>query len=551
MKEIVWIADFFLDDVHGGAEIVNNVAMDELTNLGWAIQKIRSKDVTPEYVIDNKDCKFVIANFLQINPASYEAIVKNAEYFVYEHDHKYIKTRDPSYFEENGYVAPTEMLANTPLYRNAKAVICQSGIHARIVRDNLLLDNVVNMKCSLWGQEEINILRNNCSVEKTEKALILDSNNKVKGTATAVAWAKENNVECNMIGPSAYEKLIETLAVHETLVFFPQTLESFCRLIVEARAVNCKLITNKNNGATYEEWFPSLMGEELIQYLEAHRTLAVSQLDTLFSTGTCDWLIEPKQFPKISLVTSMYKGEKHIRPFLEDITSQTAFNDCELIIINANSPENEDPVIEEYMEKYDNILYKKLDKDPGIYGVWNLGIEMATGEYISNANLDDRRSPLHVEFHALELARNPDIDLVYAESYVTGQDNENYITNSSEGRVYPIADFSNENMIKCLPGCMPVWRKSMHDSAGLFESDYRYAGDWEMWLRAVRNGSTFRRLPGVHGMYYMNPDGLSTSPENEKVRFAEEKQIFWEYTDIFGEQVTEHFSQYFSSERDE
>ena len=258
------------------------------------------------------------------------------------------------------------------------------------------------------------------------------------------------------------------------------------------------------------------MGEELIQYLEAHRALAVTQLDCLFSTGTCDWFIEPKQFPKVSLVTSMFKGEKHIRPFLEDITAQTAFKDCELIIINANSPENEDPVIEEFMEKHDNIVYKKLDKDPGIYGVWNLGIEMATGE-----------------------------------SFVTPNDHENFITNSSEGRVYPIADFSNENMIKCLPGCMPVWRKSMHDSAGLFEAGYRYAGDWEMWLRAVRNGSTFRRLPGVHGMYYMNPDGLSTSPANEKIRFAEEKQIFWEYTDIFGEQITEHFSEYFSGERDE
>ena len=551
MKQLVWIADFFLEDVHGGAEIVNNIVMDELTELGWDIQKIHSKDATPEYILDNKDSKFVIANFLHISPDTYETIVKNVEYYVYEHDHKYVKTRDPSYFEANDYVAPTEMLANTPLYRNAKAVICQSGLHARVVRDNLLLDNVVNMKCSLWGREEISILRKNCNVEKTENALILESVHKSKGTPQAVAYAQQNNIDCNLIGKVSYEKLIESLAVHDKLIFFPQTLESFCRLIVEARALNCKLITNKNNGATYEEWFPSLQGEELIQYLEAHRSLAIAQLDTLFSTGACDWFIEPKSFPKVSLVTSMFKGEKHIRSFLEDITAQTAFKDCELIIINANSPENEDPVIEEYMEKYDNIVYKKLDKDPGIYGVWNLGIEMATGEYISNANLDDRRSPLHVELHALELAKNPDIDLVYAESFVTPNDHENFITNSSEGRVYPIADFSNENMIKCLPGCMPVWRKSMHDSAGLFEADYRYAGDWEMWLRAVRSGSTFRRLPGVHGMYYMNPDGLSTSPENEKVRFGEEKQIFWEYTDVFGKEVTEHFSEYFSGTRGE
>ena len=155
MKQLVWIADFFVEDALDRAEIVNNIVMDELTDLGWQIQKIHSRDVTSEYIIDNKDSKFVIANFMHISPESYKTLVQNVEYFVYEHDHKYVKTRDPSYFADNDYVAPTEMLANTPLYRNAKAVICQSGLHARVVRDNLLLDNVVNMKCSMWGREEI------------------------------------------------------------------------------------------------------------------------------------------------------------------------------------------------------------------------------------------------------------------------------------------------------------------------------------------------------------------------------------------------------------
>ena len=88
----------------------------------------------------------------------------------------------------------------------------------------------------------------------------------------------------------------------------------------------------------------------------------------------------------------------------------------------------------------------------------------------------------------------------------------------------------------------------MHAAAGLFESNYRYAGDWEMWLRAVREGSVFKRLPGIWGMYYMNPDGLSTSAANEEIRFGEEKQIFWEYTDVFGDETTDAFSPYFSGE---
>jgi len=187
-----------------------------------------------------------------------------------------------------------------------------------------------------------------------------------------------------------------------------------------------------------------------------------------------------------------------------------------------------------------------LEQDPGIYGCWNEGIKMATGEYISNANLDDRRSDQQLELFAALLNENPDIDLVYSECFVTGQPNETYNLNSSGGRVYPIMDFSPENMVKCLPGCMPLWRRSMHDKAGLFDEEYKFAGDWEMWLRAVRNGARFKRIHGSHGLYYHNPNGLTTDPAKQREKFEEEKRVFSEYTDVFGDNhhtIKEHFSQ--------
>ena len=47
--------------------------------------------------------------------------------------------------------------------------------------------------------------------------------------------------------------------------------------------------------------------------------------------------------PKVSIITSVYKGKKYIEQFLENITSQTIFKEkCELILINANSTLKED-----------------------------------------------------------------------------------------------------------------------------------------------------------------------------------------------------------------
>jgi glycosyltransferase involved in cell wall biosynthesis len=250
--------------------------------------------------------------------------------------------------------------------------------------------------------------------------------------------------------------------------------------------------------------------------------------------------------PRVSIITSLYDGDEHIQEFIEDIVKQTYFSKCELIIVDGASPGNEKEIIEEYSLIYNNIKYFRLDKDPGIYGCWNYGIQHSQGEYITNANLDDKRAYNQIEKFVELLDTNPGVDLVYSYSFVTNQSHENFYRNSSGYQVYPTYPFTKEAMIKCLPGCQPVWRRSIHGKAGLFDTSYKYAGDWEMWLRAVRNGCSFQMIEGVYGIYYMNPEGLSTSKEHQVDRFKEEQKVFWEYTDVYGPKVTEAYSEYFS-----
>ena len=246
-------------------------------------------------------------------------------------------------------------------------------------------------------------------------------------------------------------------------------------------------------------------------------------------------VINPEDLPKISIVTSVYNGDEFIEPFLEDITRQTVFEQkCELILINANSPGNEEEVINKYIEKYpNNIVYKKLDEDPGIYAVWNMGVEMATGEYVTNANLDDRKSPKSLQRHAEELYTNPNVDLVYADMLVTDKPNEVWENNSSQGRRYDFPQYTFENLKMInMPHASPMWRKSIHKSHGPFNDKYRSAGDWEMWLRAGSNGSEFKKINDVLGLYYFNPTGISTNPDNFDWKREEEAEVYDLYKDV-------------------
>ena len=241
------------------------------------------------------------------------------------------------------------------------------------------------------------------------------------------------------------------------------------------------------------------------------------------------------ELPKISIITSVFNGDAYIRPFLEDITRQTIFKEkCELILINANSPGNEEEVILEYKEAYpDNIVYHKLDEDPGIYGVWNIGVDLATGEYLTNANLDDRKSPNSLEMHAKALYSNEDVDLVYADMLITDQPNEVWENNSSNGRKYSFPEFSFENLkMVNMPHASPLWRASVHEKYGKFDEKYRSAGDWEMWLRAASQGSKFKKIQTTLGLYYFNPEGISTNPENFSWKQKEEAEVYEKYVDL-------------------
>jgi glycosyltransferase involved in cell wall biosynthesis len=224
----------------------------------------------------------------------------------------------------------------------------------------------------------------------------------------------------------------------------------------------------------------------------------------------------PNHKPRVSIITSVYKGDEFIEGFLADIVQQTIFKETELIIINAHSPGNEEPIILSYCEQYPNIVYERLEKDPGLYATWNYAIKMARADLITNANVDDRRKKNSLEEQATELEKDASVDLVYAGVYVSYCPNETFDNNTCYWVMSP-QDFSARIMYACLPGPMPMWRTLLHEKYGFFDESYRSAGDFEFWNRLALNGVQFKKIPGITGLFYQNPEGLSTNQDAHKV----------------------------------
>lgn len=241
--------------------------------------------------------------------------------------------------------------------------------------------------------------------------------------------------------------------------------------------------------------------------------------------GSLSHCVTSSQNPAVSIITSVYNADYFIESFLQDITQQSIFDTCELILINAHSPGHEERVIESYLMTYPNIIYVRLDHDPGLYAVWNYAIRIARGRYITNANVDDRLRKDCYELHMKTLDANGSIDLVYSDFYVTYEPNKPFDSvKISHVRCMP--DFSIAQLLRQpLPNNHPMWRKSLHERCGFFDETFRYAGDWEFWLRAADCGAVFEKVPGILGLYYYNPRGLSTDVRHASAIAQEEHEI--------------------------
>jgi glycosyltransferase involved in cell wall biosynthesis len=213
----------------------------------------------------------------------------------------------------------------------------------------------------------------------------------------------------------------------------------------------------------------------------------------------------------VTAITSLYKGGRYIKGFLENIVLQTMFNRSELIIIDACSPEDEELVIAEYVKHYPNIIYKRMSARISIYEAWNIAIKMARGAYLTTTNVDDLRARDSFELQAAALDRHEFADVIYQDFFYTLDPTLSFEQIESFGFKSMLPIINKQNILQFnSPHNAPMWRKTLHDEVGFFDTGFNTAADWEFWLRCVFNGKKFLKLNRPHVAYYYNPEGIST-----------------------------------------
>ena len=91
---------------------------------------------------------------------------------------------------------------------------------------------------------------------------------------------------------------------------------------------------------------------------------------------------------KISVIVPVYNVEKYIDKCLDSLVNQT-LEDIEIIMVNDGSPDNSQKIIDKYAKKYPNKVKSYIKENGGQGSARNLGLEHASGKYISFVDSDD------------------------------------------------------------------------------------------------------------------------------------------------------------------
>lgn len=240
--------------------------------------------------------------------------------------------------------------------------------------------------------------------------------------------------------------------------------------------------------------------------------------------------------PEISIIVSVFKGQEFFSIFLENLSQQSAINLCEVIIILNNPTKEEFSILLKLVETYSFIKINviQLDFVESIYQSWNRAWKIAKGKYITSWNIDDFRFPnsLQDQYNFMEL--NPDIHICYGdflEKYINTNKIVQHITPEFSKNVFSRKFLSG--------GAFLMWRNFLKEDVGLFDEQFKIAGDFEYVTRCCISGRKMAKVRSILGTFTNNLSGLSTQPNSFRLN-AERATIQIRYG-IFDKIKIEHY----------
>ena len=184
--------------------------------------------------------------------------------------------------------------------------------------------------------------------------------------------------------------------------------------------------------------------------------------------------------PKVSIIMSVYNGEKFLKESVDSILGQT-FKDFEFIIIDDGSKDSSKSIIESYSDPRINLISRE---NKGLTPSLNEGLKLARGKYIARMDADDVATPWRLEKQVEFLDSNPEIGLCGSWAIIINEEGEKigeYKLPTTKKRLKRVMFWHNPFIHPSI-----MFRKEIIQLVGFYNEKIKYAQDYEYWSRIIR-----------------------------------------------------------------
>ncbi len=222
----------------------------------------------------------------------------------------------------------------------------------------------------------------------------------------------------------------------------------------------------------------------------------------------------PMCTPKISVVMSVYNGEKYLKEAIQSILQQT-YQDFEFIIINDCSTDKTNEIIKSFNDPRIKVIDNQ--ENIGLTKSLNKGVGVAKGQYIARMDADDVSLPHRFKTQIEFLEKNFQYALVGSSYY--------QINDTGKIRVYTKVLIGNLELHSGLleqnwfvHGSVMI-RKSAFISCNGYNEEFKYAQDYDLWLRLSEH---FKIANIEEPLYYWRstPDCVSVLKKDKQMYYA-------------------------------
>lgn len=226
--------------------------------------------------------------------------------------------------------------------------------------------------------------------------------------------------------------------------------------------------------------------------------------------------------PLVSVVMSVFNGEKYINNAIQSILGQT-YRSWELIIVDDGSNDSTKEIVGKYIS--DPRVKYFYHENIGLTKSLNRGIRESSGKYIARLDADDRSLPERLEMQVRFLEKHQDYVVVGTYSY-----NVDMTTMQISIHKPPVTDEGCRKRLKSGSAVFMhssvMFRKEIGEEHSTYDEEFIEAQDYKLWVTLAAKGK-LTSLEDTLCLTLRNLESSITSRRTNFKKLAFSLQLSW------------------------